>query len=154
MRFPEDLRSGLVTSGPEETEDLGKQIAQALPPDCALGLVGDLGCGKTTFVRGLARGLGIRSTVTSPTYTLYNMYEGKRQLLHLDAYRLGSEEAAEALLLEEFLASPFLLAVEWADRIPQFLCSWPAWWLRLSIEKPGHHEIHLLDPPDGSAESH
>lgn len=146
MNITDELRAGVVTSGPGETEDLGRRVAAALPPDAAIALVGDLGCGKTTFVRGLARGLGICGSVTSPTYTLYNVYAGNRQLLHLDAYRLESEEAAEALLLDEFLQSPFLLAVEWADRIPGFLQAWPCWWLRLSIERENRHTVRLRDP--------
>lgn len=147
MNITDELRAGVVTSGPGETEDLGRRVAAALPPDAAIALVGDLGCGKTTLVRGLARGLGIRGNVTSPTYTLYNLYTGNRQLLHLDAYRLENEEAAEALLLEEFLQSPFLLAVEWADRISGFLKAWPCWWLRLSIESPERHCLRLVEEP-------
>lgn len=141
------LASGLSTRSPTETIAFGRNLAAALPHDCALALSGDLGTGKTTLVRGIAEGLGVRQTVTSPTFALYALYQGSRQLLHLDAYRLQSDAEAEDLMLDEFLLSPFLLVVEWPDRVADFLRSFPVFHLRLSITAPGQHHLRLLSTP-------
>ncbi|HBR95114.1 MAG TPA: tRNA (adenosine(37)-N6)-threonylcarbamoyltransferase complex ATPase subunit type 1 TsaE, partial [Opitutae bacterium] len=84
----EQLRSGIRSQTANETEALAGRVAALLPPDAVLALHGDLGAGKTTFVRGLARAWDIQEAVTSPTYNLYTIYQGSRQLIHLDAYRL------------------------------------------------------------------
>ncbi|MEJ1971546.1 MAG: tRNA (adenosine(37)-N6)-threonylcarbamoyltransferase complex ATPase subunit type 1 TsaE [Lacunisphaera sp.] len=118
------LRTSAIDSGraslrpsAEETRALATELAAALPADTILALHGDLGVGKTTFVQGLARGLGVKEQVTSPTFSIYSVYQGrKRKLVHLDAYRLEHERQIEALLLEEFLISPWCLAVEWPEK--------------------------------------
>ena len=100
------LRAGLGTATAEETRSLAAEWASTLPPDSTVALHGDLGSGKTTWVQGMARGLGISEPVTSPTFTIYNLHRGpERLLVHLDAYRLSSPAEAEELLLEEFLVS-------------------------------------------------
>ena len=82
-----------VTHGPEETEALGMRLAERLAPGDVIAYYGDLGAGKTAFTRGLAKGLGITESVTSPTYTIVNEYlSGKMPLFHFDMYRLGSSE--------------------------------------------------------------
>ena len=97
-------------------------LAAVLPPDTVIALHGGLGAGKTTFVRGLARGWGIAGPVLSPTFNYYLIYNGARQLVHLDAYRLGRPADADSLLVEEFFEKPWCLAVEWpenlGDRLP------------------------------------
>jgi tRNA threonylcarbamoyladenosine biosynthesis protein TsaE len=114
--------AGWATNLPAETEAAGAALAAALPADCVLALHGGLGAGKTTFVRGLARAWGIAGPVVSPTFNYFLLYQGARQLAHLDAYRLVRPEDADSLLLEEFLQSPWCLAVEWpenlGDRLP------------------------------------
>jgi tRNA threonylcarbamoyladenosine biosynthesis protein TsaE len=114
--------AGWVASSPEETEAAGAALAAVFPPDTALALHGGLGAGKTTFVRGLARGWGIAGQVLSPTFNYYLIYKGSRQLIHLDAYRLTQPADADSLLVEEFLEKPWCLAVEWpenlSDRLP------------------------------------
>jgi len=78
--------------------------------------------GKTTFVQGLARGFGIGEPVTSPTFTIFTLHRGRnRTLIHLDAYRLQSDREIEGLMLEDFLISPWCLAVEWPDRLAPWL---------------------------------
>lgn len=115
------LRAGVTTSSAEETRALAAELAAALPPESTLALHGDLGVGKTTFVQGLARGLGIRETVTSPTFNIFTLHRGSTNLLHLDAYRLDSAREVEDLLLSDFMIPPWCLAVEWPDRIADWL---------------------------------
>jgi tRNA threonylcarbamoyladenosine biosynthesis protein TsaE len=109
--------------------------------------------GKTTFVQGLAHGLGIRDAITSPTFNILSLHRGPTTLLHLDAYRLESAQEVEDLLLADFLISPWCLAVEWPERIAAWL---PAgtWHLELGIASPGRHTIRLLNwPPTGARSS-
>ena len=82
------LRAGVTTASADETRKLARELGAVLPPDSALALHGDLGVGKTTFVQGLARGLGLSDAVTSPTFNIFTLHRGSTTLLHLDAYRL------------------------------------------------------------------
>lgn len=138
------LRAGITTRSVEETEAAARALAACLPPDHVLALHGDLGAGKTTFVRGLARAWGIREPVTSPTFNLYTLYEGERKLLHLDAYRLNSGADLDALMLEDFLESPWCLAVEWPERISESIPA-KAWHLDLASSQEGVHTIRLRE---------
>ena len=138
----EQLRKGRITESAEETEVLGRALAAQLPPNHVLALHGDLGAGKTTFVRGLARAWGIAEAITSPTFNLYSLYKGERNLLHLDAYRLESSADLDALMLEDFLQPPWCLAVEWPERIAETIPA-EAWHLDLAITSEGKHRIQL-----------
>ena len=136
------LRSGVSTSSAEETEALAAELAVALPPDTTLALHGDLGVGKTTFVRGLARGMGITDSVTSPTFSIYTLYRGKRTLVHLDAYRLETAQEIDDHLLEDFLTSPYCLAIEWPEKIASWVPD-NALHLDLGITKDENHTVKL-----------
>ncbi len=137
------LRAGAVTSSAEETRALAAEWAATLPADVTVALHGDLGAGKTTWVQGMALGFGITGPVTSPTFTIYNLHWGPgRMLAHLDAYRLESPAEAEELLLEEFLVSPWCLAVEWPERLPGWIGS-DALHLELDIALDGRHSVRL-----------
>jgi tRNA threonylcarbamoyladenosine biosynthesis protein TsaE len=108
-----------------------------------VALHGDLGAGKTTWVQGMALGFGITEPVTSPTFTVYSLHQGPlRMLAHLDAYRLESADEAADLLLEEFLVSPWCLAVEWPDRLHGWI-SEDALRLDFDIRSDGRHTIRL-----------
>ena len=113
-----------------------------MPVDTVLALHGDLGVGKTTFVRGLARAWGIQEAVTSPTFNLYTIYKGDRQLIHLDAYRLDSGTDLDALMIEDFLQTPWCFAVEWPEHIPDALPQ-DAWHFYLTINEDQSHQIRL-----------
>ncbi len=115
------LRAGIATSAAEQTRALAEELAAALPPDTTLALHGDLGVGKTTFVQGLAHGFGIRDAVTSPTFNIFTVHRGPTNLVHLDAYRVETAQQVEDLLLPDFLISPWCLAVEWPDKIADWL---------------------------------
>ncbi len=143
MNICAKLRAGVTTSSAEETRALAAKLAVALPPDTTLALHGDMGVGKTTFVQGLAHGLGVHERVTSPTFAIYSVYKGMaRTLVHLDAYRLEKESQIDALLLEEFLTSPWCLAIEWPEKIGAWLPA-NAWHLTLSIVDGDRHRLVL-----------
>lgn len=106
------------SKSPRETEGLGEWLAQRLGPGSVVAFSGDLGAGKTAFVRGMARGLGIAQRVTSPTFTIVNEYEGGRlPLFHFDMYRLGSEEELFDIGWEDFLNRGGVCAVEWSENV-------------------------------------
>jgi tRNA threonylcarbamoyladenosine biosynthesis protein TsaE len=137
------LRQGVPTASADETRAIAASFAAGLPDDSTVALHGDLGAGKTTWVQGMAAGLGIVEPVTSPTFTIYNLHRGAGKMLaHLDAYRLGSPAEADELLLEEFLISPWCLAIEWPDRIPSWVPG-DAWHLDLEVAADGRHRVRL-----------
>lgn len=113
----------IVTHGPEETQALAAQCLARLPPGpVVLALHGELGSGKTCFVQGLARALGVTETVNSPTFTLIHEYHGgTRRLVHIDLYRIRNAEDALMLGFEEYLDTESILAVEWAERAAELL---------------------------------
>jgi tRNA threonylcarbamoyladenosine biosynthesis protein TsaE len=117
----EALNKGILTSSAEETIAIGEQLAKALAPDTSLALYGDLGVGKTTFVKGIAKGLNIEKPITSPTFNLFSIYKGEKQLVHLDAYRLSPEQSVESLMIDDFLKSPYLCVIEWPDNVPELI---------------------------------
>jgi len=125
MNAPSDiltrLRAGVVTASATETQALAAELAAVLAPDTTLALHGNLGVGKTTFVQGLARGLGHSGPVTSPTFNIFTLHRGPTNLLHLDAYRLDGARQVEDLLLADFMVSPWCLAVEWPEKIADWL---------------------------------
>ena len=137
------LRAGVTTSSAEESHALAEEFARALPPDTTLALHGDLGVGKTTFVQGLARGLGVTDPVTSPTFNIFTLYKGSaRTLVHMDAYRLENDRQIDALMLEDFLVSPWCLAVEWPEKIAAWIPK-NALHLDLGITPDQRHTIRL-----------
>ena len=142
MGILDRLRNGATTESADETRALAAELAAALPVDVTLALHGNLGVGKTTFVQGLARGLGVTASVTSPTFTIYSLYHGNRLLAHLDAYRLDSPAQVDALLLEDFLTTPYCLAVEWPEKVAAWLPR-NAWKLDLGIAGEGRHTVRL-----------
>ncbi len=127
------LKTGVITTSPDETEKLAACFAAQMPENCTIALYGDLGAGKSTFVRGLARAWGISQPITSPTYNLLNVYQGMRQLLHLDAYRLDSPDSAEDLLIDDLQREYWALVIEWPQKVPEYWLK-DAFALRLSIE--------------------
>ena len=101
----------------QETEAIGEELAQKLRGGDVLAFTGSLGMGKTAFTRGLARGLGCRGRVTSPTFTIVNEYEGERELIHFDMYRLESADELFDIGWEDYLARGAVCAVEWSEKV-------------------------------------
>ena len=106
------------TFSPAETEAVGAALAKVLQPGTILAYRGDLGAGKTAFTRGLARGLGCKELVTSPTYTIVNEYLGGRlPLFHFDMYRLRSSDDLWDIGWEDYLDRGGICAVEWSENV-------------------------------------
>ena len=107
----------VFSSCEEETEACGEELAGRLTPGDVVALYGDLGAGKTAFVRGLARGLGVREAVSSPTFTIVNEYPGQVPLFHFDMYRLRDEQELFDIGWEDYLDRGGICALEWSERV-------------------------------------
>lgn len=110
-----------VSHSIQETEQFGEEVAKSLRGGDVLAFTGSLGMGKTAFTRGLARGLGCRGRVTSPTFTIVNEYDGKTPLFHFDMYRLGSSDELFDIGWDDYLARGGVCAVEWSERVSDAL---------------------------------
>lgn len=109
-----------VTRSREETQALGARLADALDTGRVVAFTGDLGAGKTAFVSGMARALGVEGRVTSPTFTIVNEYEGGRlPLFHFDMYRLGGADELFHIGWEDYLARNGVCAVEWSENVAE-----------------------------------
>ena len=107
-----------ITKSPSETEAVGAALARVLQPGAVIAYRGDLGAGKTAFTRGLARGLGVKENVTSPTFTIVNEYlSGSMPRFHFDMYRLGSEDELFDIGWEDYLERGGVCAVEWSENV-------------------------------------
>ncbi len=107
-----------ISHSPSETESLGEKFGRAAARGWVIALSGDLGAGKTQFVRGVARGLGCAGRVHSPTFTLVNEYGGGRlKLFHLDLYRLETPAQILSAGIDEFLSPEGVSVIEWAERL-------------------------------------
>ena len=107
-----------ITNSPIETEKVGEALGKVLIPGSILAYEGDLGAGKTAFTRGLARGLGVKEQVTSPTYTIVNEYlSGRMPLFHFDMYRLASSDDLWDIGWEDYLERGGVCAVEWSENV-------------------------------------
>jgi tRNA threonylcarbamoyladenosine biosynthesis protein TsaE len=120
----QDLRLEILSNGPEDTSNLGVKLAEALDGGEVIELIGDLGTGKTQFVRGVARGLGSKDVVQSPSFTISRIYQatGDVYLHHFDLYRLGENTGIIKTELQEVLNDPLAILVsEWADSVHDIL---------------------------------
>lgn len=108
-----------ITNSAKETETIGEQFGKIVPDGTVIAMYGDLGAGKTAFVRGLARGMGIDARVSSPTFTIVNEYLGDRTLIHFDMYRLGSADELFDIGWEDYLARGAVCAVEWSENVEE-----------------------------------
>ena len=101
----------------QETEELGRRLAETLKGGAVVAMYGDLGAGKTAFVRGMARGLGLNCRVSSPTFTIVNEYLGERELIHFDMYRLSGADELFDIGWEDYLNRGAVCAVEWSEKV-------------------------------------
>ncbi len=118
------------THTPEETRALARRFAAWLRPGDVLRLSGGLGAGKTCFVQGLAEGLGYDGNVTSPTFSLIQVYPGPTPLVHADLYRLEDAQEVLGIGLADYLEAPYVCAIEWSERSPGL---WPAGAWRIEL---------------------
>lgn len=139
----------IVSHGPEDTMAIAGGLLPSLPRPPApaiVALYGELGSGKTCFVKGLARALGIDRPITSPTFTLVNEYRGARALVHMDLYRLSDPDDVLALGFDEYLQDAAVTVIEWAERAEELL---PAETTRVAFKalpQPDDREITIRPP--------
>lgn len=127
------MKKTIETFSPEETFALGRELAEAAKPGQVFTLIGDLGVGKTVFTQGLARGLGITEPVSSPTFTIVQVYEeGRMPFYHFDVYRIGEVEEMEEIGYQDYFYGEGLCLIEWANLIEEIL---PQQYTRITIEK-------------------
>ena len=110
------MRRQFDTHSEEETRAAGRELAALLPPSAVVAFSGDLGCGKTAFIRGMCEHFDCAAQVNSPTFTIINEYEGTRRVTHCDLYRLSSLDDFLQIGLDEILAAGGTVLVEWAER--------------------------------------
>ena len=136
-----------ISHSPAETIALARTLAATLRRGAVLALSGDLGAGKTHFVKGLAAGLGTAASVTSPTFTLLHEYPGGRlPLYHFDFYRLDAADEALRIGLDEYLDGDGACVIEWAEKFPALLPPHTRW-LRFSHRKDGARVIEEITTP-------
>lgn len=123
-----------ITHNEDETKQLGEQIAANLGAGAVVALNGDLGCGKTAFVKGVAEYFGCDGEVSSPTYTLVNEYDAEVPIYHFDVYRLNHPAVSECDWLDEYLFGEGICLIEWADNISEVL---PEDTLKINFSKSG-----------------
>ena len=128
----------MITKSAAETRALGEKLAGRLRPGDVLLLEGDLGAGKSELTRGIAKGLGVAETVTSPSFTILNVYEsGRCPLYHFDWYRLESSEELYELGMDEYLGGDGIAVVEWPGRCPDAV---PESTVRIRMTAAGENE--------------
>ncbi|PYK42543.1 MAG: tRNA (adenosine(37)-N6)-threonylcarbamoyltransferase complex ATPase subunit type 1 TsaE [Verrucomicrobia bacterium] len=132
-----------ISASAAETEAAGTRLAEKIQGGDVLALVGDLGAGKTQFVKGLAKGLGSKDVVTSPTFTLLHEYQGDRlPIYHFDFYRIESLAALRAIGFDELVFAGGVTVIEWADRFAEAIPS-PARWIKFEIVSGDQRRIDL-----------
>ena len=131
-----------ISHSEAETEALGEKLARSLPEHgVVIAMYGELGAGKTAFVRGLARGLEVDGAVTSPTFTIVNELYGKRDLFHFDMYRLGSADELFDIGWEDYLDRGGVCAVEWSENVDEALTGA----IRITISKdPADENVRTI----------
>lgn len=115
-----------ISRSEKETREIAKKFVTSLKAGATIGLIGDLGAGKTSFTKGVAQALGIKTTITSPTFVLMRVYKTKhtiiKHLVHVDAYRIKSAQSLKAIGLEDYIRdSEALVIIEWADLATKIL---------------------------------
>ena len=121
-----------ITNCYEETERVAAELAKSLKGGEVIAMYGDLGAGKTAFVRGLARALGIEGHITSPTFTIMNAYNGRLPLYHFDVYRIADPDEMYEIGCDEYIGSDGVCVIEWAELIEDIL---PDEYIKINIKK-------------------
>ena len=132
-----------ISNSPDETEAIGRRLAEHIGVGSVLALKGDLGSGKTSFVKGLVAGLGSSTGVTSPTFTILHEYRGGRlPVYHFDFFRLEDRQSVQGLGLDDYFFGDGLSVIEWADRFPEFIPE-QARWILFEIESENQRAISV-----------
>ena len=130
----------IITHSERETEDAGAAFGAKIPDGTVVAMYGELGAGKTAFVRGMARGMGIDCRVNSPTFTIVNEYLGQRTLLHFDMYRLSSADELWDIGWDDYLERGAVCAVEWSENVEDAFTGGE---VTVRFEKTGENERHI-----------
>lgn len=137
----------MKTHSPQETRTLGSSLARQLRPGDVLLLWGDLGAGKSEMTRGIAEGLGVTATVTSPSFTILNVYDdGRIPLYHFDWYRLNSVDELYEMGMDEYLGGDGVAVVEWPSQCPEAI---PETHLAVRLTPVGENEREITLTPMG-----
>lgn len=139
------MKSSFETHSEEETLRLAEKIGREFAAGTIAALTGEIGCGKTVFIKGLSRGLGVKnpSEVKSPTFVLLHQYAGKFPIQHFDLYRLERENDLDAIGFDDFVANPNAVSlIEWADRAPKRIPR-GAFWIQITILGPNSRSISI-----------
>jgi tRNA threonylcarbamoyladenosine biosynthesis protein TsaE len=146
------MKREIVVTHPEETQAEGEALGRRLGPGAVVALTGELGAGKTCFIQGLVRGLGVASPATSPTFVLVNEYRGRVPVHHVDLYRLDTLAEMADLGLDELFAGRGVTMVEWADKLGPLL---PVDAVRVHIDGVGDEPRRItIDEESVSESSH
>ena len=130
-----------TSNSPAETEAIGRRLAEDIEVQSILALKGELGSGKTLFVKGLVAGLGSRADVTSPTFTILHEYRGGRvPIYHFDFFRLQERQSIARLGLDDYFFGDGVSVIEWADRFPELIPQ-QARWILLEIKPENQRAI-------------
>ncbi len=130
-----------ISNSPAETEAIGQQFAEEIGVGSISALNGDLGSGKTVFVKGLVAGLGSRADVTSPTFTILHEYRGGRlPVYHFDFFRLENRESIVRLGLDDYFFGDGVSVIEWGDRFPELIPQ-RARWILFEIKSANERAI-------------
>lgn len=130
------------TFSPKDTEKLGVTLGKLLLPGDFLGLIGDLGAGKTAFTKGIAKGLDIDDPITSPTFTIINEYHGRGNLAHMDAYRIGNLEELQNIGFDDYLGD-HIVVMEWANLVEEMLPQ-DVLWIDFEVCGDNHRKIKFF----------
>ncbi len=134
-----------VTKDEEGTLKVASAFARDLKPGSVVALTGELGVGKTVFARGVARAIGVKDNVKSPTFTLINEYQGDFVLYHMDFYRLNSVKEILDIGVEDYFYSDSICLVEWAEKMNDMFPE-NAIWVIIRLKENSHREIKIEKP--------
>lgn len=140
-----------VTHSPEETEALAERLAKTLKPGTVVAFFGGMGMGKTAFTRGLCKGLGNKSQVSSPTFALVNDYGGTPPLAHFDMYRISTWDDLFSTGFYDYLDMGYILAVEWSENIENAL---PETAVRIEIQKGTDETDRIIEITGADVDEH
>ena len=130
-----------ISNSPAETEAIGRRLAEDIEVQSILALKGELGSGKTLFVKGLVAGLGSCADVTSPTFTILHEYRGGRvPIYHFDVFRLQERQSIARLGLDDYFFGDGVSVIEWADRFPELIPQ-QARWILFEIKSENQRAI-------------
>ena len=130
----------IITKSEKETQEAGAELVKTLAPGSVVAMYGDLGAGKTAFVRGMTRGLGINFPVSSPTFNVVNEYPGEVPMFHFDMYRLGSADELFDIGWDDYLERGGICAVEWSENVEE---AFEPGTVKVTISKLGDSEREI-----------